>query len=198
MTSPERGAASLQSRRCHVEVHSHNERSPTELPVPADSRAELRLIRAARPGVLVATGIVYSWWLSSTTPFTSAADAGVAAGFAVMAVAAGITLLRRRSGVNRPIAAFGSPANTTAVARERPAIRAWVVALSYVLVVELLSYFAGLSGNRHDFPTISSLYDTAAESQAAKAAVVFAWMALGWGLFHPEPDDVERAEARTP
>ncbi len=76
--------------------------------------------------------------------------------------------------------------------------RAWVAAFLFLLAVELFTYFAGWSGNRHDFPTVSSLYDTAARSQAVKAAVVFAWMTLGWTLFHRQAGPVVSVGADPP
>jgi hypothetical protein len=133
-------------------------------------------------------GAVYSWWVSSTSPFTSAADVAVAVGFGLMAVVAGTTFFGRRDGADQGRRAARPTSRTGPPAGEHSRSRAWVVTLSLVSAVELFTYIAGSTGNRHDFPTISSLYDAAAESQAAKAAIVFAWLVLGWALFHRAPD----------
>jgi hypothetical protein len=47
---------------------------------------------------------------------------------------------------------------------------------------EVGTYLGGQS-DRRGVPTISSLYDSAASSHPAKAALVVAWLALGWMLF---------------
>jgi hypothetical protein len=147
----------------------------------------------------VAVGAVYSWWVSSTTPFTSMADVAVAVGFALMAIVTGPSILRGRAGSDgRSVAPEDLGDSTAPSDDQRPArSRAGVAAFLFLLAIELFTYFAG-SGNRHDFPTISSLYDTAAQSQAAKAAIVFAWMALGWALFGRRPGVAARTDAGQP
>ncbi len=167
--------------------------------VPVSPCREPALTRTARLAVLVAVGAVYSWWVSSTTPFTSGADVAVAVGFVVMAVVAGTSIVRSGTGSNRRSVSSENLQHPLAPIDDQPTARseAWVAAFLFILSLELLTYFAG-SGNRHDFPTISSLYDTAAQSQAAKAAIVFAWMALGWALFHRESGVTARAHAGRP
>jgi hypothetical protein len=143
------------------------------------------MTRAVRLSALVGVGAVYSWWLASTTPFTWTADGVVAVGFGLMAVVAGNKLVRPRPRAADPdTRSTGSAGRAGADGGPSPPTRAWVLALAFVVAVELFTYVAGWSGNRHDFPTISSLYDTAAGYRAAKAAIVFAWVALGWALFH--------------
>jgi hypothetical protein len=164
----------------------------------ATARRELGLTRPVRLALLVATGGVYSWWLSSTSPFTSTAEVAVAVGFGLMAVVAGTAFFGRRPGTDQADRSPGSTRDASTPSHDRSAAGAWLLALSLVAVVELVTYFAGWSGNRHDFPTISSLYDTAAQSPALKAAVVFAWLALGWALFHREPGASGSAGAGPP
>jgi hypothetical protein len=153
-------------------------------PDPDRARERNRVLVTA---ALVAVGAAYSGWVSSTTPFTSPADVAVAAGFLMMAFPAGAALLRggRPSGTAGSGAADHAPPS----APDRPVVMAWTFALLFLLAVELVAYFAGWSGNRREFPTVSSLYDAAAATTAAKAAIVFVWMALGWGLFHRPPTD---------
>ncbi len=55
----------------------------------------------------------------------------------------------------------------------------WLTALVILAGWELASYFAT---PRAAHPTLSSLYDTLARSQAAKAAACLAWLSLGWYL----------------
>ena len=169
------------------------------LVVPAGPCREPGLTRTSRLAVLVTVGAVYSWWVSSTTPFTSWADVAMPVGFLLMAVVAGTSILRGRIGVDGQRVSSEALPNTPSLMADPPTARtrAWAAAFLFLLTVELFTYFAG-SGNRHDFPTVSSLYDTAAQSQAAKAAIVFAWMALGWGLFHRQPGVAGQAHAGRP
>jgi hypothetical protein len=165
-------------------------------PVPTGPSREPGLTRTSRLAVLIAAGAVYSWWVSSTAPFTSRADVAMAVGFVLMAVVAGASILRGGIGVNgQRVPSEALPSTPTLMADQAAArTRAWAAAFLFLLAVELLTYFAG-SENRHDFPTVSSLYDTAAQSQAVKAAIVFAWMALGWALFRRQPGIAGRTDA---
>jgi hypothetical protein len=166
---------------------------------PAGPSREPGLTRTSRSAVLIGAGAVYSWWVSSTTPFTSRADVAMAVGFVLMATVAGASILRGGIGVNRQRVSTEALPTTPALMADQAAARtrAWAAALLFLLAVELFTYFAG-SGNRHDFPTVSSLYDTAAQSQAAKAAFVLAWMALGWALFRRQPGVAGRINAGRP
>ena len=122
----------------------------------------------------------------------------MAVGFGLMAVVAGTSFFGRRGGADEITWSPGATGDASTPARDRSATGAWVLALLLVAAVELGTYFAGWSGNRHDFPTISSLYDTAAQTPALKAAVVFAWLALGWALFHRETGTSGSAGAGAP
>jgi hypothetical protein len=55
----------------------------------------------------------------------------------------------------------------------------WVVVLAALVAWELIALFAG---TRSAHPTVSSIYDILAQWRAAKAAVLLAWLALGWYL----------------
>ena len=104
----------------------------------------------------------------------------VAVGFGVMAALAGHTLWRRGSKGQRsdPTPALASMPGPVVPG----SVVAWAVVIALAAGFELACYLAGFS-NRQAFPTLSSLYDSAATSTAGKAAIVFAWVALGWGFF---------------
>jgi hypothetical protein len=143
--------------------------------------------RASRVA-LVLIGGTYAWVVAGTRPFSAPADAGVAVGFAAVGTLAARSLARRH---RRTSGGTGASAGATAgavvdappVPEPAGLVRAWVAAAVIIAALELATYLAGLADTRDAFPTVSSLYDEAAASTAAKAVVVFAWMALGWGLF---------------
>lgn len=122
--------------------------------------------------MLVAAGamaaLAEAGWVATTTPFTATADLAVAVGFAGMAVLAARALVLRHR-VGRPAPPSGSALP-------------WVVAIVLLVALELAAYFAG-SGHRQAYPTLSSLYDSAARVTGVKALFVLAWLGLGWGLF---------------
>ncbi len=156
---------------------------------PADPVRYLRLT------ALVVVAGAYAWWVSSTTPFTEAADTAVAVGFALLAIPAAVSLLQHN--VRRGVGSDGSGSSSEplAIAGDQPKLQVWMAAIVAIAVYELFTYVAGIVGTRHAFPTLSSLYDTAASSQLAKALFVFAWMALGWGLFHCKAIGTEPGKA---
>jgi hypothetical protein len=126
--------------------------------------------------------VTYSWWVATTRPFTLDADVATAVGLAVLVVVSGFTWVRRRS---RPVvvgadARPGRAAGPGGAGTPRRSPLPWLVALGVVVAVELATYFAGWSGSRHTYPTVSSLYDTAARVTAVKAVFVGAWLILGW------------------
>jgi hypothetical protein len=111
--------------------------------------------------------------VAATTPFTPAADAAVAAaiGLAVLVLVAqavgtpGVHPWSRWAGAGRrPTRAAAAP---------------WLALFAAAAAWELFSYFAG---RRAAHPTLSSAYDALAQWRAAKAVVVFCWLALGWYL----------------
>lgn len=149
---------------------------------PASARRPVDSLWFRRTALVVVVG-TFAWWVSSTTPFTETADLAVTVGLALMAIPAAASLLHHDD--QRAVGghATASPTGSPAAAGDRPKLRAWLAAVAAVAAYELFTYFAGFGGDRHPFPTLSSLYDSAASSQAAKALFVLGWMALGWGLF---------------
>jgi hypothetical protein len=142
--------------------------------------AEPPSARLARVATAILIGAIYSWAVSATRPFTTAANVTVAIGFVIIGVVmAGCLRRRARSG---QAARVGSGRGW-----------AWAVTIGVLAVVELSSYFAGFGASRSTFPTLSYLYDEASRDQAVKALFVFLWMAMGWGLFRPRPgrDDAD-------
>jgi hypothetical protein len=133
---------------------------PSAPPSPARERLALWSVL----GVLAAAA--WSGVVSATTPFTTAADVVVALPIGLMALVVAVQLTRSR----RP------PSERRWRSGEW---LPWLVALVVLAAWELCSYFLA---PRSAHPTLSSLYDTAARWQAAKAAVCFAWLVVGWYL----------------
>lgn len=144
-------------------------------------------------GVVLACSGAYAWWVGTTTPFTTQADVTVAVGFAAMALVAGRSWPRSTTpsaaksadvGIAQGGGAGGGmPQGESAglgVRRWAP----WLVAIGLVVALELGTYFAGFSGGRHAFPTLSSLSDTVERSTGGQAVLAWLWLVLGWGLFH--------------
>ena len=137
-----------------------------------DALSRLRPTSRLRVVAVAALG-AGSWLAAGTTPFSGAADAACAAGFA--AVGVGILAHRARL-VTCALDRSGQDAT-------QPALWPWVVCLVALGVWELVTYVAGLDGRRHIYPTISSLYDEAARWHGAKALAFFLWVGLGWRSF---------------
>ena len=116
-----------------------------------------------RTGALVVGAAAYAGLLATTEPFTLTADMATAV---PLAAGAAVTAHTLRSGVERR-------------AFEWRAALPWLVLVGAVVAWELCTYFAGA---RAAHPTLSSLYDDAARHEAAKAAVAFCWLLLGWEL----------------
>ena len=153
------------------------------------------MVRTGKWVGLVALGALYSWLVAITRPFTIAADVTVAIAFVpfVLLVTgrliAGSRIARSRIGGSRIAGSRIAGQSILPSSEAQPAgpswsdLRSWVLGLALLAAVELTSYFAGFSGDRHDFPTLSSLYDEVARSHVVKGLFVFGWLALGWGLF---------------
>jgi hypothetical protein len=116
--------------------------------------------------VVLAAG--YAGLISATTPFTLPADVLVAVPIGAIALLVVLQLAHRtdptQGGSRAPLPCEWAP---------------WAVALAVVAAWELASYFAT---PRSAHPTLSSMYDTLARWQAAKALVCLVWLALGWYL----------------
>lgn len=148
-----------------------------QLPLPssvARGRFRSRSLRAVPVLAWLAAAAGDAWWVASTRPFSTASDAAVLGGAAVVGVVAARTLPHRRPGLPR-LTALRAPG--------RPQITAWMVVTALIVAYELATLLAGAILGRPAVPTVSSLYDAAARSREAKAAIVFVWLALGWSLF---------------
>ena len=111
----------------------------------------------------------YSGAASATRPFTTAADVVTAVPYALAAALVVRAVVRRGPGRRAPVVSW-------------PALLPWAAALGAFCLWELVTYVAGLGGDRHGFPTASSLFDLADRARPAKAAMFAAWLGLGWGL----------------
>lgn len=114
--------------------------------------------------------------LASTRPFTVPADTLTALG-----LAGGAAALVARLAVDRRSRGAEAPQGTPTRPPERAAATwlPWVVLVVVATGWELSSYFGG---PRPEHPTLSSIYDLAAGSLWLKAAIVLAWLGLGWEL----------------
>jgi hypothetical protein len=122
--------------------------------------------------VLVAFAAVYAGWASQFKPFTTPVDVCVSvpsAGFAAMFV------LQHRWPASGPWRRM-DPARPAAGGSAWP----WLLVIALLVAVELASYFH--SGPRADYPTISSGTDVLFHHRAARAAVWFVWLVVGWFL----------------
>ncbi len=115
-----------------------------------------------RAGALVGAA-AYAAALALTQPFTLAADVLTARPVAAGALGALVAVRR--------------PAPRQAVDWRAAAPRLVLVGAVVVLERVMLA-----SGARASHPTLSSLYDRAARYQAAKAAIAFGWLVVGWEL----------------
>lgn len=124
--------------------------------------------RPPRAAVVAVLFAAYAWFASATRPFTVPADVTTAVPIVGMVVVWALQRLRpdgpwRRLPGNRP------PAGGTALP--------WIAIVLVLVGTELASYFGG---SRPTHPTLSSLGDTVFQWHAAKAAVYFVWLSLGW------------------
>jgi hypothetical protein len=119
--------------------------------------------------VLVVLVGAYAWYAAGTTPFTTGANLTVGAALVVAAALAATE------------ATTGRPWRARHRDRTGPegSLWPWWVAIAVLVGWELFNYF---QGPRHDYPTISSIYDHVARWQWAKAALIAAWLVLGWEI----------------
>ena len=125
------------------------------------------------PLLVAALAAAGSWLAAATRPFTVGADLAVSAAFVPAIGTFAVRLGRRPS----------APADLVAPPARR--IWPWLVVLSVGGAWEVASYLAGLDHNRADYPTLSYFYDSVSHWRAAKAALFFVWLVLGWGLLGP-------------
>jgi hypothetical protein len=121
--------------------------------------------RLVAPAALLAAGL--SSWAALTDPFTAGADA-------VTAVAIALCLAVGARGWRRA-PALPDSAMAAAPGRWWP----WAILGALVVAFELVTFFLG---PRADYPTLSSLYDSAAGLRPVKGAFFLAWLALGAAL----------------
>lgn len=150
-----------------------------------------RAVALGRLALIAAAG-GYSVWVASTDPFTGSADLAVGVGLGLGAAIAAIALWQRVKGRTAPADSLRSrllsgsltkPSFEIGNARVEPgSVVAWALVLALFVLLEVVTYAAGIS-DRHAFPTLSSLYDQAATSRPDKTVIVFLWSVLGWGLF---------------
>ena len=117
--------------------------------------------------------------ITLTTPF-----AGPQAGLTVLAGAGLVAVLTVAAGWGRSSTTAGPPPPG---AKGRPSLAAWGAVTAVAVLFELATYVAGELATRHAFPTLSSLYDAAAQARPAKALVAVVWLVLGWVLFRRPP-----------
>ncbi len=129
------------------------------------------------PGYLVALALAaaYSWWAATTTPFTVGGDVATAIplGLLTATALAQRQVTRRGAALPGPLRRLGPPGPATGAVWPLPSV------LTAVVGWELYNFF---SAPRSAHPTVSSLYDAAASTQAWKAVFFLAWLALGWDL----------------
>lgn len=121
-----------------------------------------------------AAALAYALVLGSTRPFTAPADALTAVG-----LAAGVVALLAR------LIADSRSGDGVAPARRGRAVGSWLPWVGLVVVVAGWELYCYVGGPRPAHPTLSSLYDLAARYRLLKAAIVLAWLALGWELVAP-------------
>jgi hypothetical protein len=120
-------------------------------------------------GLAAAAGL--SSWAALTVPFSTGADAVTALGLGLVTVEVAVRW-------HRPaLAPAGTPTGGDGVAR--PRWWPWLVLGVALVTWELVCLFLG---PRVDYPTVSSLYDSATRSQVVKGACFYAWLCIGAAL----------------
>jgi len=109
--------------------------------------------------------------VSFTRPFTGGADLVTAIALVAMVV---LQLLVARS--TRPRISRGIPHDSSVRSATLASFSPWIVVSLLVVAFELFNYF---SSPRTMHPTLSSLSDELSGSHLGKAALCFAWLALG-------------------
>jgi hypothetical protein len=114
---------------------------------------------------VIAAALAYSWIASGLRPFTHPEAVAVS----IPLVGAGVALLR--SSRRRDDAGDGLTRRGTWV---------WGALFAALLTWELISFF---SSPRADHPTLSSIADSVMSTHPGRAAMLAAWLAVGYGLF---------------
>lgn len=140
-------------------------------------------------GVAACGAAAYSWVGAGTHPFSLGADLVTAVPIGVGAAAATRFWAKRRAG-----RAAGGGSERLGTGSLAP----WWVVLVLAICWELAMYFLGFSGHRSQYPTLSSLYDSATRWRAAKTGLFFVWLALGWGLFGPRAGLLRQSRGQSP
>jgi hypothetical protein len=130
--------------------------------------------------LLVAVGVVYSWWATGLRPFT--ATAYVAVGIPVLVVALGAVIAARR--------ASGPPGNgrwrTTNRVQAAPTGPVWRQAAPWIVIgcAGLGLEIAGLAlgGRSARLPTLSTVADHALRWHGTRWVLFVAWLACGAAL----------------
>ena len=138
------------------------------------SRVRDRRLVKVLTACVVAAAVAYSWYAASTRPFTTPADIATAVPFLAVASVLAHRITRKRS--SRPTRDPKGPADGSS------RIRPWVITIVLLGVIELVAYVMGFFGSRHEYPTLSSLYESAARTHGVRAVLFALWMILGWRL----------------
>ena len=115
-------------------------------------------------------GAAYAWLAAGTRPFTTGADVVTALPLVALVVVVVVQLL-----TGRPARMVGARDDRSPAGGAVP----WLLLIAAAVAWELAALFGS---PRSAHPTVSSIYDSVARWQAAKAAILFGWLALGWYL----------------
>ncbi len=130
---------------------------------------------------LLACGIAYAWFASSTRSFTAGAEIATAIPLGLLV---GGAVLQSRLGNPFPIERVDRPPRTGIVGRwqdprARAGMVAWGLLVPLSVMWELFNYF---QSDRHQHPTVSSFLDTVSLHHWSKAVLYLGWLLLGWFL----------------
>jgi hypothetical protein len=142
--------------------------------VDARDRRASSSARWHRP-LFVALGVGYACVLAATTPFSTGSE--IATAVALSGVSA--VVLDQHLGARRDRSAVLGRLPAPTPGRIGPGALVSLALLALIVGFELFSFFAG---SRFDHPTLSSMETSADRWFAAKAAIAFVWLSLGWYL----------------
>jgi hypothetical protein len=107
--------------------------------------------------------VAYAWWAVGLPGFSMALTVAIVTP-GVLAVALSALAQRRRPGHPR-----------RAPEQRRPGMAVWVALVAAMAAWQLAAY---LQHPRHDYPTLSSLANSALDPRPVRAAAFLAWLAL--------------------